>query len=74
MPSNPCESLSSRTKIYNFLSSTCTEELISTPKMIYFLPNPLPTEKVLFLSYEISYPEYLYSISKFLVKLNFILF
>ena len=31
-----------RTKISFFLLSTCTNELISTPKIIEFLPNPLP--------------------------------
>ena len=40
-------------------------------KTIQFLPDPFPTEKVLFLSNPIPYPEYLYlSISTFLVKLT----
>ena len=50
---------------------TCTEELISSPKIIQFLPNPIPTENFPFLSNPIPYPEYLYlSISTFLVKLT----
>ena len=33
---------------------------MSTPKIITFLPNPLPAKKVLDLSNPIPYPEYLY--------------
>ena len=69
VPSNPCAEPSPRPKIYFFLLSTCTEEFISNSKIIWFLPNPLPTEKIPFLSNPIPYPEYLYSsISTFLVK------
>ena len=50
---------------------TCTEELISAPKIRQFQPNSLPTEKVPFLSNPIPYPEYLYSsISTFLVNVT----
>ena len=38
--------------------SACTKELTSTPKIIQFLPNPLPTE-VPFLSNLMPYSEYL---------------
>ena len=41
--------------------STCTKELISTPKTMQFLPNPLPTENP-FLSNLIPYSEYLKSL------------
>ena len=52
-----------------FVLSTCAEELISIPKVIQFLPNPLPTENFSLLSNPIPYPEYLYlSISTFLVN------
>ena len=62
---------SPRIKIPFLLLSTCKEELISTPKIIQFLPNPLPTENVPFLSNPIPYPVYLYlSISLFLVKVT----
>ena len=42
--------------------STCAEEIISTPRILQFLPNPLPIEKVPFLSNPMPYPEYLYSL------------
>ena len=53
-----------------FLLSMCAEELISTPKIITFWPNPPPgNEKVDFLSNPIPLSEYPYlSISAFLVK------
>ena len=35
---------------YLFLLSTCTEELMFTPKIITFLPNPEATENVPLLS------------------------
>ena len=35
---NPCVDLSPRNKISLFLLSTCTDQLISTPKIITFLP------------------------------------
>ena len=60
MPSNPCIGPSARIKIYFFLLSACTEELISTPKIIQFLPNPLPTENCPFLSNPIACPDYFY--------------
>ena len=52
--------------------STCTEELISTPKIITILPNPLVgNEKVPFVSNPIPYPDYLYlSISTFFTNLT----
>ena len=61
MPSNPCSGPSPRTQISYFLLSTCTEELISTTKIIKFLLNSLLTEKVSFLSNPIPYTDYLYS-------------
>ena len=68
---NPCVVPSPRIKISFFLLSTCTEELISTPKIITFLPNPLATEKVPCLSNPIPYPEYFYlSISTFFTNLT----
>ena len=65
--SNPCVGPSPRINIYFFLLTTCMEELISTPKIITFLPiPPLGNEKVPFLSNPMSYTEYLYlSISAF---------
>ena len=52
--SNPCAGP------FIFLSlSTCTEEFVSTPKIITFLTNSLPTEKVPYLSNPKLYPEYL---------------
>ena len=53
-----------------FLLSTCTEELMSTQKIITFLPNPIPGNgKLPCLSNPISQPEYLYlSISAFFAK------
>ena len=71
VPSNLRVGSSSRVKVYFFLFSTCTEELISTTKLIQFLSNPLPTEQVYFLSNPIPYPELLYlSMSGFLVNLT----
>ena len=57
---------------YLFSFSIGTEELIYTPKIITFLPNPIPgNEKLPCLSNPTPYPEYLYlSISAFLVKLT----
>ena len=60
VPSNPCVGPSPKTKLF-FLLATCTEELISTLKIIQFPSNLLPTEKVPFLSNPIPYPEYFYS-------------
>ena len=63
-----------KSKISFFLLSIFVEELISTQKIIIFLPNPIPgNEKLLCLLNPIPYPypEYLYlSISTFLVKLS----
>ena len=56
--SNPWVGPSRRIKISFFLLSTCSDELIPTPKIIIFLPNPLATEKVPRLSNLIPYPEY----------------
>ena len=57
---------------YPFLLSIFVDELISTPKIITFLPNPVPgNEKLPFLSNPIPYPEYPYlSMSAFLVNLT----
>ena len=57
-------------KIKIFFS--CTEELISTPKIITFLPNPMQgNEKLRCLFNPIPYQEYLYlSISAFLARLT----
>ena len=38
--SNPCVGYSPRIKIFLFLLSICTNEIISTPKIITFLPMP----------------------------------
>ena len=48
-------------------SDELTDELISAPKIIIFLPNPITgKQKVPFISNPIPYPEYLYlSISAF---------
>ena len=54
-----------------FLLSISVDELISTPKIITFLPILLATEKNVFLSNSIPYPEYPYlSIPAFLVNLT----
>ena len=43
-----------------FLLSTCTEELMSAPKIITFLPNPpVGNEKVSFTLNPMPYPGYL---------------
>ena len=70
--SNPCVGPLSKIKISFFLLSIFVEELISTPKIITFLPNPIPgDEKLPYLSNPIPCPEYLHlSISAFLVKLT----
>ena len=63
---------SPRIKISFFLLSTCTEELISTPKTITLQPNPLlGNVKVLLLSNPILYKKYLYSsVSAILIDLT----
>ena len=54
-----------------FLLSIFYDELITTPKIIKFLPVSLPNEKDLSLSNPIPYPEHPYlSISAFLVNLT----
>ena len=54
-----------------FLLSIFDDELISTPKIITFLPVSLPIEKDVSLSNPMPYPVYLYlSISAFLVNLT----
>ena len=71
MLSNPCVGPLPRIKISFFLFLIFVEELISTPKMITFLPISLPTGKDVFLSNPIPYPEYSYLlISAFLVNLT----
>ena len=54
------------------MSHIDVDELMSTPKIITFLPNPVPgNEKRPCLSNPISYPEYPYlPMSAFLVKLT----
>ena len=70
-PSNPCVGPSPTIEISFFLLSICTEELISTLKIIQFVPNPLLTENFPFLSNPMPYPEYLYlPMSGFLVNLT----
>ena len=54
-----------------FLLSIFDDELISTPKIITFLPISLPIEKYAFLSNPIPYPKYPYLlISIFLINLT----
>ena len=69
--SNPCVGPSPKIKISFFLFSIFVEGLISTPKNITFLPNPISgDEKLPCLSNPTPYPQYLYFlISAFLVKL-----
>ena len=55
----PCVGPSPRINISSCLLSICEDELMSTPKIITFLPIPLPSEKNIFLSNLIPYPEYL---------------
>ena len=60
---------SPRIQISFSLLSTCTDELISPPKIMQFLPNTSPTENFPFQSNPTLYPEYLYSsMSAYLVK------
>ena len=71
MLSNPCVGPLPRTKMCFFLLSIFIDELISTSKIITFLPKSLPNEKDVSLSNPIPYPEYPYlSISAFLVNLT----
>ena len=72
VPSNPCLGLSPTIKMSFFLLSSCTEELISTPKIITLQPKPtLGNQKVPLPSNPIPCPEYLYlSMSPFLFNLT----
>ena len=57
--SDPCVCPLPRIKIYLFLLSACTDELISTPKLITFLPqSKFRIEKRERESNPIPYPEY----------------
>ena len=65
-----CETFKKNENSFLFLSR-CTEELISTPKIIRFLPNVLATGDVPRMSNPMPYQEYLYlSISASLTNLN----
>ena len=56
--SNPCVWLLSKTKISFFLLPICTDELLSTPKIITFLPqSKFESEKSKLGSNPTSYPE-----------------
>ena len=69
--SNPCVGPIPRIKMSFLLLSIFVDELISTSKIFTFLPISLPTEKDMFLSNQIPYPEYPYlSILAFLVHLT----
>ena len=69
--SNPCVDPLLRIKMSFFLLSIFDDELISTPKIITFLPTSLPNEKDVSVSNPIPYPEYPYLlISAFLVNLT----
>ena len=69
--SYPCVGPLPRIKMSFFLLSIFDDELMSTPKIITFLPVSLPNEKDISQSNPITYPEYLYlSISAFLVNLT----
>ena len=59
--SNLCVGPLPRIEIYFFLLSVCGDELISTPKIVTFLANPIAgNPNVPFISNPIPYPEYLY--------------
>ena len=70
--SNLCVGPFPKNKLSFFLLSIFVDELISTPKIITFLPNPVPgNEKLICLSDPIPQPEYPYlSISAFLVNVT----
>ena len=71
--SNPCIGPLPRIKMSFFLLSTSTDELISAPNIITFLPNLVPSdnEKLLCASNPVPLSEYLYlSKSTFLVNLT----
>ena len=59
--SNPCVGPLPKIKIYLFLFSIFVDELMSAPKIITYLPNPVPgNEKRPCISNPIPCPEYLY--------------
>ena len=66
-----CKTFTQNQSIF-FLLSIFVDGLISTLKVISFLPDPVPgNEKIPYLSNPIPYPEYLYlSISAFLVEVT----
>ena len=71
MPFIPCTKSLRRTRTLFFLLLACEELLKSAPKIIQFLPSPLPKLDSLCLSNPMPYPLYLHlSISAFLVKLT----
>ena len=71
MCSNPCGGPLPIIKISLFLLSIFVNDVMSTPKIITFLPVPPPgCQKSPCLSNPILYPEYLYLLkSEFLIKL-----
>ena len=70
--SHPCVGPFLTIKVSFFLLSIFVYELISTPKILTFLPNPVPeNEKLPCLSNPIPNPKYLYlSMPTFLVKVT----
>ena len=71
MSSNPCVGPLPRIEMSFFLLSIFDDELVSTPKIMTFLPISLPNEKDVSLWNPVPYPEYPYlSISEFLVSLT----
>ena len=70
--SNLCVGPLPKIKISFFLLSTFIDKLMFTPKIVTFLPNPVPgDEKISCPSNQIPYPECLYlSISAMLVKVT----
>ena len=70
--SNPYVGPLPKIKIYFFLLSVFVDELMSTPKIITFLPILVPgNEKLPCLSNPVPYPEYPYLLmSAFLVRLT----
>ena len=68
---NPSSGPLPRIKISFFLLSTCTYELISVPKIIKFLPNPLPdNEKLPHASNSVPHPKYLYLSKSVAILIN----
>ena len=60
MPFIPCTKSLPRTRILVFWLLACEELLKSAPKIIQFLPSPLPNLNSPCLSIQILYPECLY--------------